>query len=126
MADLADGSDVARAVKHEALETAVLLFSPIIPHVTDTFWRALGHDEAVVNARWPHLDESALIRDDVTLVVQVNGKKRATVTVALDASQIEIEQIASSEENVQRFIGDKEIRKILLVHGRLVNIVVAS
>ncbi len=126
VADLADGSDVARAVKHEALETAVLLFSPIIPHVTDTFWRALGHDEAVVNARWPHLDESALIRDDVTLVVQVNGKKRATVTVALDASQIEIEQIASSEENVQRFIGDKEIRKIVLVPGRLVNIVVAS
>jgi leucyl-tRNA synthetase len=126
VADISDNSEIARVVKHEALETAVLLFSPIIPHVTDSFWRALGHDEAVVNVPWPTLDESALSRDSVSLVVQVNGKKRATVTVSTDASQADIEQAALTEENVQRFIEDKEIRKLVVVPGRLVNIVVGG
>ena len=115
----------ARAVEREALESAVLLLSPIIPHITDELWRALGHDAGIVDAPWPQADTAALVRDEITLVVQVNGKKRGTVTVAADAQQEDIEQTALTEDNVQRFIAGKQVRKVVLVPGRLVNVVVA-
>ncbi len=115
----------AHAVEREALETAVLLLSPIIPHVTDELWRALGHDRAIVDGPWPHADAAALVRDEVTMVVQVNGKKRGTVMVAADAAQEHIEQTALADDNVQRFVTGKQVRKVVVVPGRLVNVVVA-
>jgi len=109
----------------EGLETSVLLLSPIVPHITSTLWQEFGHTEPVINAAWPEVDDSALVQNEILLVVQVNGKLRAKITVATDADNKQIEETAVSDENVQRFIADKEIRKVIVVPGRLVNIVVS-
>ena len=111
------------AVRHEALTSAVLLLSPIAPHICHALWQALGHSESVADARWPAVDEKALVRSSITLVLQVNGKVRGKIEVAADISKQDIEKIALADQNVQRFIEGSTIRKIIVVPGRLINIV---
>lgn len=123
---LNDDSEQARAVLQECLENVVLMLAPITPHISHALWQTLGHDDAVVNVSWPEVDESALVQDKVELMVQVNGKLRGKVSVAADADNDAIQAIALADENVQKFIQDKEIRKVIVVPGRLVNIVVAG
>ena len=125
-AKLDDNSGQARAVAQELLETAVLMLSPITPHISHHLWQLLGHDEAIVNVAWPEIDESALVQDKVELMVQVNGKLRSKISVAADANKDMIEVLALADENVQRFIDGNDIRKVIVVPGRLVNIVVAA
>jgi len=120
-----DDSDNGRAITREGLETSILLLSPIVPHITDALWREFGHTEPVIDAAWPEIDDSALVQNELQLVVQVNGKLRAEITVATDADKKQIEETAISNENVQKFIANKEIRKIIVVPGRLVNIVIS-
>jgi leucyl-tRNA synthetase len=110
-------------VVQEALETAVLLLAPITPHICHTLWQALGHDEAVIHAPWPQLDEAALTKSTQEIVLQVNGKVRAKIDMPSDADKASMEQAALSDENVQRFIGDASVRKVIVVPGKLVNIV---
>ena len=121
-----DESPQGRAVMQEALEAVTLMLAPIVPHITHAMWHALGHADAVLDQPWPVADESALVRDTVELVVQVNGKLRGRIKVAADASKEETEQAALAEENVQRFVAGKEVKKIVVVPGRLVNVVVAG
>jgi len=121
-----DETPQGRAVMQEALEAIVLMLAPIVPHVCHVLWRALGHAGAVVDAPWPKADAHALARDTVDLVVQVNGKLRGHVSVAKAASQADIEAAALVEENVQRFVEGKAVKKIIVVPGKLVNIVVAQ
>jgi leucyl-tRNA synthetase len=103
-----------------------LMLAPMVPHIAHAMWQALGHADAVLDQAWPAADESALARDVIELVVQVNGKLRGRVSVAADASKNEIEQTALGEENVQRFVTGKAVKKIVVVPGRLVNIVVTA
>jgi leucyl-tRNA synthetase len=117
-------TDVARALRQECLESIVLMLSPIIPHVCDEMWQALGHQEELVQVTWPEFDESALVLDEIQMVVQVNGKLRAKITVAADTPKESIEKLALSEENVSKFIGDKPVRKVIVVPKKLVNIVI--
>ncbi len=119
-----DTSEQGHAVMQEALEAVVLMLAPIIPHITHSLWQELGHSEAVVDCAWPECDRDALIQDSVTLVIQVNGKVRGEIEVAADADQETIEQAALAEENVMRHIKGKSVKKIIVVPGRLVNIVV--
>ena len=112
-----------QAVRHEALSSAVLLLSPIAPHICHSLWHQLGNTDAVANAAWPELDESALVRSSVEMVVQVNGKVRAKIQVAVDAPKDRVEAMALEDSNVQRFIEGVTVRKIIVVPGRLVNIV---
>ncbi len=119
-----DASDQGRAVVREALEAVILMLSPIVPHICDALWTALGHDDALVEQQWPAFDESALEQDLVELVVQVNGKLRGRISVAVEADKDAITEAALAEENVQRFVEDKEVRKVIVVPGRLVNVVV--
>ncbi len=119
-----DSSDAGRAVEREALEAVVVMLSPMTPHICHALWRDLGHETALIDQRWPEFDESALELDMIELVVQVNGKLRGRVSVPADADKAAIEQIAVADENVQRFVDGKEIRKVIVVPGRLVNIVV--
>nr|VFK44238.1 MAG: leucyl-tRNA synthetase [Candidatus Kentron sp. TC] len=112
-----------RALLQEALETIVLLLSPIVPHVTAVLWRELGHTEPLIDAPWPKADPDALRRDEITLVIQVRGKLRGQVTVAADATREEIERAALGNENVQRFMEGKPVRKVIVVPGKLVNVV---
>lgn len=119
-----DSSDAGRSVVQEALDAIVLVLSPVIPHVCHELWHALGHESAPVNEGWPVFDESALAQDTVEIVVQVNGKLRGRILVAVDADSDSISAQALADENVKRFIADKTVRKTIVVPGRLVNVVV--
>jgi len=119
-----DASDAGRAVEHEALEAVVLMLSPMTPHICHALWKELGHETALIDRRWPEFDEAALELDMIELVVQVNGKLRGRVAVPADASKDDIEKLAIADDNVQRFVDGQTIRKIIVVPGRLVNIVV--
>jgi len=119
-----DDSGQGRAVMQEALDAVVLMLSPIVPHITHALWYALGHQQAVVDCNWPSVDEAALVQASIALVVQVNGKVRGRIDVAPDASQEVIEAVVMDEENVQKHIADKPVRKIIVVPGKLVNVVV--
>ncbi|EGL55904.1 leucyl-tRNA synthetase [Methylophaga aminisulfidivorans MP] len=123
---LNDDNEKAHVVMQEALELVVLMLSPITPHICHHLWQTLGHDEAIVNVSWPTIDETALKQDKIELMVQVNGKLRAKISVAADAEQKDVEALAFADENVQRFTDGKEVRKVILVPGRLLNIVVAG
>ncbi|MCY3751493.1 MAG: class I tRNA ligase family protein, partial [Gammaproteobacteria bacterium] len=114
----------AAAVRREGLEVMVLLLSPIIPHITDAIWRAMGKETALIDAGWPQADEDALVEDELQLVVQVNGKKRAQIFATPDASEESIKTDALGNENVQRHISGKTVAKVIIVPQRLVNIVV--
>ncbi|MEM7209072.1 MAG: leucine--tRNA ligase [Pseudomonadota bacterium] len=118
-----DDSDQGRAVVHEALQSAVLLLAPIVPHICHELWKQLGHEQAPVDAKWPGVDETALEQDSIELVVQVNGKLRGRVEVAASASKEDCEAAALSEENVARHIDGNTVRKVIVVPGKLVNIV---
>ncbi|HEX2139747.1 MAG TPA: leucine--tRNA ligase [Woeseiaceae bacterium] len=119
-----DDSAAGRAVVREALESAVLLLSPIVPHICHELWQALGHATAPVEERWPAADESALAQSMIEIVVQVNGKLRGRISVAADAGEDVISEMALADANVQRFVADRTIRKTIVVPGRLVNVVV--
>ncbi|MEZ1440039.1 leucine--tRNA ligase [Pseudomonas shirazica] len=112
-----------RALLQEGLEAVTLLLAPITPHISHELWQQLGHQQAVIDASWPAVDEAALVQDTVTLVVQVNGKLRGQVEMPAAASREEIEAAARTNENVLRFIDGLTIRKVIVVPGKLVNIV---
>ncbi|WP_027911095.1 leucine--tRNA ligase [Pseudomonas sp. URMO17WK12:I4] len=116
-------TDQQRALIQEGLETVALLLAPITPHICHELWQELGHEEAIIDASWPAVDESALVQDSLTLVIQVNGKLRGQIEVPADASREAVEAAARSNENVQRFTEGLTIRKVIVVPGKLVNIV---
>ncbi len=112
-----------RALLHEGLETVVLLLAPITPHICHELWQQLGHSTPVIDATWPHFDETALVQDTLSIVIQVNGKLRGHIDVPATASREEIETAARANENVLRYVGDLTIRKVIVVPNKLVNIV---
>ena len=117
-------TDRSRAVVQESLELAVLMLSPIVPHICHRLWRVLGHPGAIIDERWPVPDANALQADSREIVVQVNGKVRGRVTVPADAAEDAVKAAAMADENVQRFVGAQAVRKIIVVPGKLVNVVV--
>lgn len=112
-----------RALVQEGLETVTLLLAPITPHISHELWSQLGHSGAVIDARWPVQDDSALVQDTLQLVIQVNGKLRGHIDMPASASREEVEAAARSNENVLRFTEGLTIRKVIVVPGKLVNIV---
>ncbi|MCW9024153.1 MAG: class I tRNA ligase family protein, partial [Gammaproteobacteria bacterium] len=105
-------------------ESCVLLLSPIVPHITHSLWQALGHDSVLIDQAWPEADEAAMVQDEIQIIVQVNGKLRARISVPASASKEDVEQQALTDENVQRFVEEKTVVKIIVVPGKLVNVVV--
>jgi len=126
IAKVQDDSTTARAVRQEALEIIILGLAPIAPHICHALWRALGHPEAVIDARWPVVDTAALQQDVLEIVVQVNGKLRARVTVPAAATEDQIRDVALADEAVKRHVTGKVLRKAIVVPGKLVNLVVAG
>ncbi|SPO64890.1 leucine--tRNA ligase [Pseudomonas sp. JV241A] len=116
-------SEQDRSLLHEGLEAVALLLAPITPHISHELWQRLGHQGAVIDAAWPVLDESALVQDSIVLVIQVNGKLRGQIEMPAAASREEVEAAARSNENVLRFTEGLSIRKVIVVPGKLVNIV---
>jgi leucyl-tRNA synthetase len=120
-----DASDQGRAVRQEALEAAVLLLNPITPHSSHALWQLLGHGETLLeDIAFPQADAAAMVRDSVTLAVQVNGKLRGTIEVAADAPRDQIEALAKAEPNTAKFLEGVTLRKVIVVPGKIVNLVV--
>ena len=112
------------AVVRETVESVLLLLSPMVPHITAELWSRLGHAEPIHSCAWPEPDKEAAKADSVTIVVQVNGKVRAKVQVPADSQQSAVEEAALSEDNVRKYTEGKEIRKVIYIKNRLLNIVV--
>lgn len=118
-----DASPQGLAVTREALEACVLILAPIVPHACHALWEALGHETPVIDADWPVADEAAMVKDSVELAVQVNGKLRARLEVPAAADKAAVEAQALEAENVRRHTEGKTVRKVIVVPGKLVNIV---
>ncbi|MDR0278358.1 MAG: leucine--tRNA ligase [Paucimonas sp.] len=116
-------TELDRALIQEGLEAATLILAPITPHISHQLWTSLGHDGAAIDANWPVVDESALVQDSLQLVIQVNGKLRGQIEMPASASREEVEAAARTNENVLRFTEGLTIRKVIVVPGKLVNIV---
>ena len=119
----ATATEQDRALLQEGLQTVALLLAPITPHISHELWQQLGQSGAIIDAQWPQVDESALVQDSLTLVIQVNGKLRGQIEVPASASREDVEAAARANENVQRFTEGTTIRKVIVVPGKLVNIV---
>jgi leucyl-tRNA synthetase len=115
--------DTDKAVVKHALKTVVLLLSPVAPHICQELWQLSGQSELVVDATWPIVDQAALTQDEVLIILQVNGKTRGKIEVSTDADKSTIEALAMKDEKVQKFIDGKTVRKVIVVPGRLINIV---
>ena len=121
-----DADAQGRAVRQEALEAMVLLLNPITPHASHALWQALGHAETLLeDVPFPQADPAALVRDALTLAVQVNGKLRGTIEVAADAPKEQVEALARAEPNTAKYLEGLTIRKVIVVPGKIVNIVAA-
>lgn len=124
LAKVDDQSEQGRAVMQEALETLVLMLSPMVPHISQVLWQTLGQPGLVLDVSWPTVDDSALVQNEIELMVQVNGKLRGKISVAKEADKETILAAAKMEESVIKFIDGKTLVKEILVPGRLVNLVV--
>jgi len=112
------------ALVHEALSVLVRLLAPIVPHIAERLWQALGGEGLVMDAPWPEFDPAALVLDRVEVVVQVNGKLRSRFMAAADEPRESLERLALADEQVIRHLEGKTIRRVVVVPGRLVNVVV--
>src|SRR5690606_3598812 len=119
--DVQDGGQ-NQAVAQEALEAMVQLLGPIVPHVSHVLWQHLGHD-ALIDSAWPDVDESALVQNQVKVAVQVNGKLRTVLELAADTTKEAMEAAAREDATVQKFLEGLTVRKVIVVPGKLVNIV---
>jgi leucyl-tRNA synthetase len=122
--DMKDRGPAARAVAQEVLENAVLLLYPVVPHITTALWKELRPGTRLIEQPWPAVDAAALVQDSVELVIQVNGKLRSHIRVAATASRETIEAAALEDETVQKFVNGQTPKKVVVVPGRLVNVVV--
>jgi leucyl-tRNA synthetase len=114
-----------RVVMGEAIDAMIRMLAPITPHICEHLWEQLGHQDNLIFADWPNVDDSALVEDEKLIVVQVNGKVRAKLTVAANASEEEVQSIVLADESVQKYTDGKTIRKKIYVPGKIFNIVVS-
>jgi leucyl-tRNA synthetase len=119
-----DVSSSGQKIRQEVFDSMVLMLAPIIPHVCHRLWLDLGHDSLIIDHPWPEVDASALVQESIEMVIQVNGKLRGKIEVDVDADRPSCEAAALANEQAARFIGDSPIRKVIVVPGKLVNIVV--
>ena len=119
-----DDSPAAQAVLSEGISICLRLLAPIAPHVTHHLWQELGFGADILNADWPRVDEAALKQDSIEYVLQVNGKVRGKVRVPADADQAAVQTAALAQEGVRRHTVDGTVRKVIVVPGKLVNVVV--
>ena len=119
-----DVSEQGMAVREESIEIMLKALNPITPHLSHYLWHCLGHDDAMIDVLWPEVDESALVQDEIQIVVQVNGKLRAKLMVAVGMNNQAVEALALSEENVVKFVEGKTVVKVVVVPNKLVNVVI--
>jgi leucyl-tRNA synthetase len=118
------GAETALPVFREAVEAILLLVSPMVPHIAEELWQALGHETLLLDVPWPQAQAEALKVEEFTVVVQVNGKVRSQIKVPTTFSDDDIKTEALADPVVQKWINEKPIRKIILARRKLVNIVI--
>jgi leucyl-tRNA synthetase len=111
------------ALLREGVETVLQLLAPICPHLAEELWERLGHRESLFARRWPEPDPGALVREEVTLVVQVDGKVRTRLAVAAGAAEDQVRRLALDDEKVQSWLRGRAVERVVIVPGRLVNVV---
>jgi len=121
--DIKSDDDKSLAIRTEGMETAILLFAPMIPHLSEELWSLLGNDKMTIDTAWPVADKKYLVDDTVTIAVQLNGKLKATIELAKDAPKENAEKTALENPKVKEALAGKEIRKIIVVPNRIVNVV---
>lgn len=114
-----------KAIMQEALNAVTLMLSPITPHICERMWHALGHSSDINFSSWPQVDTAALVEDEKLIIIQVNGKVRAKITVPADIDKESIEKIALADEHVKKYTDAATVRRVIYVPGKLVNIVVS-
>lgn len=113
----------ATSIPRAYAEGFVQLLAPVAPHMMEEIWQILGHDESISYVKWPSYDESKLIESVVEVMIQINGKLRGKIKVKVDTAKEELEKQALADQHVQKFLADKEIRKIIIVPNKIINIV---
>ena len=121
---LKDNSDGARAIVRESFDTLILLLSPFAPHIAEEMWSLLGHETSIVQEEWPVFNKDFTTTEELLIVVQLNGKVRQRITVSASASQEDIKSLALNDSKIKEQTKDQEIEKVIVVPGKLVNIVV--
>ena len=116
--------DVNDALFSTAIRTMVILLAPFVPHITEELWENLGYEGSVHDQPWPAYDESALVKDEIEIVIQINGKNKEKINIPGECSREEMLEIAKTNEVIQGLIGDKNVVKMIAVPARLINIVV--
>ena len=119
-----DDSVQGHAIRQEVFDSMVLMLAPIIPHICHQLWAELGHNSIIIDHAWPEVDDSALVQDSIEMVIQVNGKLRGKMQISADADKATCEASALENEQVKRFIAEQAVRKVIVVPGKLVNIVI--
>jgi leucyl-tRNA synthetase len=114
----------ANAREKVFIETLALLLGPFAPHIAEELWEELGHQESIFTAKWPGFDEEKMKKETITLVLQVNGKVRSTVTVPINSDDEALKAAALADGNVKRHLDSKQIVKVIVVKNKLVNVVV--
>jgi len=120
-----DSGEQQRAVYRHAVETSLLLLSPFAPHIAEELWEEIGNPPGITRADWPALDPEALKREEIEIVVQINGRLRGRMVVPAGASNADVERLALDADNVRRHLNGKQIRKVVVVPNKLVNIAVS-
>lgn len=123
IAKVEEGVTIDKSILRESLESLILLLNPVAPHLAEELWQQLGHGTALVDVSWPQADASLLVDDTMTQAIQVNGKLRGTIEIAVGLPKEEIEAQALGHENIKRFIEGQTVRKVIVIPGKVVNIV---
>jgi leucyl-tRNA synthetase len=110
----------------EGIQTLVLLLAPFAPHMAEELWHQLGYETSVHQAPWPVYDPEALVADEITLVIQIMGKTRGTIDVPADSDKAALEQYARESEVGVRYLTGQEVKKVIVVPGKLVNFVLTK
>ena len=121
-----ESADGAKSSLAEAIRAMVLLLSPFTPHICEELWREMGNSESLLKAQWPEADQAAMKRDEIEIVLQVNGKLRGRIMVPAGLDPRQVEQAAMEDANVQKWVARDKIVKIIAVPGKLINIVVRA
>ena len=117
-------SDIEKSAVNEAINIILIALSPIAPHITHSLWNQLGNKQAIIDVTWPEADEDLLEKQKIVMVIEVNGKRRATININPHLTQEEIQELAFQQENIKKYTMDKEIKKIIYVEKKLLNLVI--
>jgi leucyl-tRNA synthetase len=118
-----NGDDVSKRVMREAVETVAALLSPFVPHFAEELWEGLGYRESVIKTRWPDYDPEAVLEEEILIVIQVNGRLRDRMTIPASYGEEEVKAWALKSERIRKLVEGKEIKRVILVPRKLVNIV---